>query len=324
MHLASKGGHRDIVKLLLENAADTNSALDGISPLRLAAQYGHDEVVSCLLQHGADVNMPHKGGLSPLAVAAINGYPAITRQLMEAGSNANGKDFAGATPLFHAVKNGQKDVCGILLEHGADTNILTNAKECALSMAALYGYLPIVDILLQGGADVLGVGCIESPVTSAVKRQHIQIVQKLIQAGASLDLSDDTHFDAVRPLIETLRMRKLNMDLLRVILQGGTNVDTPCLFNISPLEYAILNEHKEGVTMLLEADCNPKLLYSDARDHVGITNIIKNAVRMPRTLRRICRREIRKFLGYGLNYQRKVQHLEIPFVLKEFLIFQDL
>jgi ankyrin repeat protein len=43
LHLASQGGHYDVVELLLGHGADANSLnSDGWTPLRLASQRSHD------------------------------------------------------------------------------------------------------------------------------------------------------------------------------------------------------------------------------------------------------------------------------------------
>jgi ankyrin repeat protein len=65
MHLASFGGHLDVVKLLCENGANINSQetfrgspiLSNASPLHLAAFSGHLEVVKYLVETGADTTV---------------------------------------------------------------------------------------------------------------------------------------------------------------------------------------------------------------------------------------------------------------------------
>ena len=55
--LAAESGHLDMVRLLIETAADVNAArIDGYTALMCAAQNGHTDCAKLLIEAGATVN----------------------------------------------------------------------------------------------------------------------------------------------------------------------------------------------------------------------------------------------------------------------------
>ncbi|MHC4680591.1 MAG: ankyrin repeat domain-containing protein, partial [Planctomycetota bacterium] len=51
---AARGGHKDMIELLVAKGADTNARTTGnLTPLDLAEQEGHTEIVELLRKHRA-------------------------------------------------------------------------------------------------------------------------------------------------------------------------------------------------------------------------------------------------------------------------------
>jgi uncharacterized protein len=79
---AVANGHTEIVKWLLETAADPNYRYGpGYSPLLTAAANGHLEIVKLLLAHGADLHAVSNDGRSALALASERNHPAVAEHL---------------------------------------------------------------------------------------------------------------------------------------------------------------------------------------------------------------------------------------------------
>ncbi len=70
LHYAATRGHRDMIRLLLENDAyiDSESA-NGTTPLMMAAYYAPPLAVKLLLEEGADPTLVNHGGASALDLA---------------------------------------------------------------------------------------------------------------------------------------------------------------------------------------------------------------------------------------------------------------
>ncbi|THV91512.1 purine and uridine phosphorylase [Aureobasidium pullulans] len=83
---AACGGHKTIVRMLLDAGADINasSGFFMCTALYAASQHAHETIVRLLLDHGADVDRSrHK----PLHAALRMGYPEIVSLLLESGAD---------------------------------------------------------------------------------------------------------------------------------------------------------------------------------------------------------------------------------------------
>ena len=73
LHVASRHGPFDVVKLLLERGAQPNAQNDeGRTPLHIASQEGAVDVVQCLLAAGANVNVRDHSDKTPRDVTSNN------------------------------------------------------------------------------------------------------------------------------------------------------------------------------------------------------------------------------------------------------------
>ena len=101
---ASKKGLTRIVKVLLDNGADTDvKDEEGYAPLHWAAQEGHTDIVMMLLDAGADMDVKDEEDWTPLHWAAYFGYTDIVMELLVAGAEFLVKTSSGYTPLHYAA-----------------------------------------------------------------------------------------------------------------------------------------------------------------------------------------------------------------------------
>lgn len=90
LHAASRAGHGDIVRALLEAGADPNvraQAGHRATPLHWAARAGHIETTRALVEAGADVNVRAgvDGALTPMRTAVDRGFHEIVQYLADNG-----------------------------------------------------------------------------------------------------------------------------------------------------------------------------------------------------------------------------------------------
>ncbi|KAJ6517624.1 hypothetical protein DFH09DRAFT_1098924 [Mycena vulgaris] len=95
LYTAASLGHLEIIRLLVENGANTN-AKGGIA-LIAAARNGHYEAVRLLIAHGAEVNPTglENRGVTALHVAAAGGHDEIARFLIEHGADKEARQKSG-------------------------------------------------------------------------------------------------------------------------------------------------------------------------------------------------------------------------------------
>ena len=79
LHIASRYGHAEVVKLLLENEAAVNSQDTefGYTPLHWAAAGGHQQIIDLLCKHGANITILSNKGLTAQQLAIESEHPEI-------------------------------------------------------------------------------------------------------------------------------------------------------------------------------------------------------------------------------------------------------
>ncbi|CAG2207444.1 unnamed protein product [Mytilus edulis] len=159
LFIACEEGNTKIVKLLLDNNADTcKYDCEGRTPLHAARIAGNDNIVNMLTQHNSNVNI-HKTwqtpdntrnmlklGWTPLYEACTRGDIKTIRSLIENNANVNMPNINGKTPLVAACQQGHGQLIDMLLNEGAGI--------CqALITAVKYNYDSVVKLLVCKGVD---------------------------------------------------------------------------------------------------------------------------------------------------------------------------
>ena len=82
LHSAAAARATGIVRMLLDNGADTNAQQErGFTALHAAAQHGDAELAELLLSHGARRELAKDDGETPADTAAANGHPELAALL---------------------------------------------------------------------------------------------------------------------------------------------------------------------------------------------------------------------------------------------------
>jgi ankyrin repeat protein len=110
---ASKHGHLEVVKCLINNGSDIHAYNE--HALRWASHNGHLAVVEYLLSHGANIHINED---ETLINACYNGHLAVVELLVN-----NGADVHNDSALRQASINGHKDIVRYL------ENKKTRSKE---------------------------------------------------------------------------------------------------------------------------------------------------------------------------------------------------
>ena len=158
--LATKEGHLEIVKLLLEYDIDTDVVdVFGNNILMLASLYGHEELVVFYLSYpdlNLDVNQQNNWDETSLNLAARYGHPNISAILLqEEGIDASLRDSYQRTPLIVASANANIEIVKQLAAvPGVDIDAVDYRKSSALTYASRYGYNSMVNYLIDAGASI--------------------------------------------------------------------------------------------------------------------------------------------------------------------------
>jgi ankyrin repeat protein len=195
-------GNTPAVRLMLDLGFDAGAArikprwAVGETALHVAAAHGRQSVAELLIERGAPLEARRHGGLTPLRVAFIcleqqsewtpNEYTLpIAEALIKAGASV---EDAGLT-LTAAVCLGRHDDIA-QLAGGANAE----DKQKALAAAAYNARLGAIDTAIALGADPnapnAGLHPDATALHNAVCSGSLDAVQKLVEAGASIDAKD--------------------------------------------------------------------------------------------------------------------------------------
>jgi ankyrin repeat protein len=241
--LASRDGHLDAAKLLVEVGADVNLAdPNGITPLLMALTNGQVEVAKLLLQHGADSKRADWWGRQPLWAAVDSRNLAVRSG---APTNENGIDRAAAL-----------DVIAMLIERGVDVNARVNefppmrryllplaslewvdfTGQTAFIRAAQAGDVPVMKLLLARGADpkittfngttalmaAAGVNWVIGETFSESPAVWIQAVQLCLEQGLDVNAVNAMGLQAVHGAAN-----RGSDDIIELLAKHGAQLDRP-------------------------------------------------------------------------------------------------
>jgi len=193
---ATERGHEEVIKLLLDSKANTESKdVRGQTALILAAMSGNGAVVKLLLDNKADIRPKDDTfGRTALIWAAANDHQAVVRLLLEKKAGIESKDDRfGQTALIWAVKNGHEAVVKLLLENKADIESKDDTfGRTALICATENGHEAVVRLLLENKADIESKDdCFgQTSLSWASIKGHEAVVRLLLDSNADIESKD--------------------------------------------------------------------------------------------------------------------------------------
>ncbi|PNP78957.1 hypothetical protein FNYG_07822 [Fusarium nygamai] len=124
IHVAAEQGHREIVKLLLEDPIKDLRTCEvdkeGRSLLHYIVMWHSDSFIrQCLTVLQPQVNTKDSKGRTPLHFACIFGNEPAVSVLLSIGLDPDKRDSSSFTPLHHALMEGSVKCAQTLIRHGA-------------------------------------------------------------------------------------------------------------------------------------------------------------------------------------------------------------
>lgn len=122
-----------------------------------------------------------------LHLATKNGHLRAVERNLTVAKTVNPPDSEGRTPLHVAAEGGHCEILAAFLEHGAVVDSRDKTDVTPLYLAAAEGHLNAVRLLVAAGAklDLSEKVNGHSPLMVAIMREHHEVVEALLDAGAS-------------------------------------------------------------------------------------------------------------------------------------------
>lgn len=246
---AARAGNIELIIQLLGNGFDVNAAQgDGATALHWASHRNDLELVNLLIGYGAEVDVSNDLGATPLWLATLNGSARVTDALLIAGANPNVSLKMGETPLMSAARSGNLDVVSLLINAGSDVDAAEKEKgQTALMWSVAQGHAEIADLLIKNGADVGARSKIWYQLENTAGNTNPSGNFKMAHGGSSAIM---------------FAARIGNIDVARVLLDSGSNVNDKAASGVTVLTQAAHSGHQDFAIFLLERGADPNAIDS--------------------------------------------------------------
>lgn len=264
---ASRGSHVRVVEILIASGADPNLRENGGSTaLFMAVERNQARLVDILLQAGADLQLADGTGRLPIFMAVTrNESVSVLDLLLSYGADPNAQDSRGFTPLMIGAGQHADLIVARLLEAGARPDITASDGSTALLLAierdaaGSSGFSAATDLLLSVDAPIdIRSARVSAAAFSAATNGNVVVLSLLFDYG-------------INPAMQSSKGENLltastaHPEVLRTVLEGGVQVDTPNARRETALIVSSRNGHMESVTILLGYGANVNIAGADGR-----------------------------------------------------------
>lgn len=252
LHLAARSRKRDLATRLIEAGADrTAKDNEGRTPFHWSLDSTFDPQLSKLLYADTiDLNAPYRGKNTLLAAAIRKPDLEKAAFLCELGAAPDEGKPAGEKTLFLlAIEKSDLPAAKLLLKHGAnlDHRVFQN-EQSALHVAARYGSLETIQFLLDQGMSVtIPNKAKDTPLTEVRFRDKdkIEVVKLLVKAGANLD--ENASFGGS---LLSQAINRADNEFAKALVEIGADFDTKTGTRPSAYETARSNGNTELLALM--------------------------------------------------------------------------
>lgn len=293
-------GKYGMIQTLVETMpkAKMDQENDKPCPVVKCAQEGYTKCIKILIAEGANKEAGGESGTSPLQEAVNHGHTGVCKVLLDAKASAD-VEFDNTHILTSAAKTDIVEIVNLLMTHlsGFESQLEINNEAPnsskymtpiseALFDAAGRGSLAMVDCLIRWKANVnWQTDDKRTPVFAASYDGHANVVQRLVDEGADVNLAADSGWAPLQIAYDSAAVTSVLMSaqtkpdinrvttssnntalylasrhnfirVVEILLENGADPDQKCEKEQTPLIAANREGNSDVVRVLLEAGAN--------------------------------------------------------------------
>jgi len=186
--------------------------------------------------------------------AAQDGNVDDIRRLAKAGAALNARDAHGRTPAHVAAFASQDEALRALAGVGADMNVLEAQVYDVVTIAAVANDPALMSLAIELGNDPR---LTTSPyrgtaLIAAAHLGHVEVVRRLIAAGAPLDHVNNLGWTALMEAVVLGDGGRNHQQVVRLLVEAGADRSIADRGGITPLAHARARGYSEIVRLLEE------------------------------------------------------------------------
>lgn len=228
--------------LLQERGADVNALGPYETPaLHWVVRLEDVDTAQLLLEAGANPNLANAYDLLPLHLAIENRDLPMVRLLLASGADPQTPDRAGESSLFLGARSGSADIVKLLLDYGADPEAREpNFNQTPLMVAVRAEAPEVVQLLLDTNVDVNA-----QTLAGDVPRMRLPS-ENAGSKGIGINRGGIPEHGERAPVAggKTALMyatRQGDLDMTRMLVEAGANLEQTEANGVTPLINAIVN-----------------------------------------------------------------------------------
>lgn len=197
--------------------------MDNSTTLLEAVSQGNKDLVAKILITNPDLERKDVKSRTALMLAAYNDDNDIAELLINAGADVNAQDDMLNSPFLYAGANGNLALVKMCLANGADFKVFNRYYGSALIPAAEKRHLDVVDLLVNTPGypidhiNNLGwTALLEAIILGADRKMQVEIVRSLVQGGCDVNIADK---EGVTPLAHA-KKRSLT-EIVNILTKAG-------------------------------------------------------------------------------------------------------
>ena len=178
------------------------------------------------------------------------------KQLIQNGADLEARDGSRRTPVHVAAFASNDEALELLAKAGADMNALESGIYDVVTIAAVADDPELMSLALKyGNRSDLTTSIYEgTALIAAAHLGHVEVVQRLIKAGAPLDHVNNLHWTALMEAVVLGDGGPEYIATVEALVQAGANITLADRNGVTPLEHAEQRGYKEIAAIITASD----------------------------------------------------------------------